>query len=190
MGSSGKRFGLATPVTRGRFSDPDFEAKAQQIREYWQSMTGSPDSHGRSHLTRVPVNSTLGTADQASRWLETSAAPRIRRGLLRMLKIVLPVAFLVALPFAVRDAGPAWAAHLGHGRPGIFTAYAESCNRTCTWYGTFTAADGSYQNGLQLADGGRDRSHPDREQEAPVSLQSDDGHLGRMLDGEPIADRR
>jgi len=29
----------------------------------------------------------------------------------------LPVAFLVALPFTVRDAGPAWAAHLGHGRP-------------------------------------------------------------------------
>ena len=73
----------------------------------------------------------------------------IRRSLTAIL-MLLPV---VVLPFLVLQAGPAWSAHLGHGQRGIFTAYDESCNRSCNWYGTFSGDEGLVKNDVMIADG-------------------------------------
>jgi hypothetical protein len=53
--------------------------------------------------------------------------------------------------FGIRDVGPAWAAHLGRGVPGVFTATSarqwQDCTQTChtstEWFGTFTSRYGA-----------------------------------------------
>ena len=90
-----------------------------------------------------------------------SAFTGTRRGLYVLLgfarlwvALTLALAFaLVVLPFTLRDVGPAWSAHLGHGEPGIFTAYAKSCSSTCSWYGDFTADSGYTRTDVGLASG-------------------------------------
>ena len=68
--------------------------------------------------------------------------------------LTLALAFALAvLPFTLRDVGPAWSAHLGHGEPGIFTAYAKSCSPTCSWHGDFTADSGYTRTDVGLASG-------------------------------------
>ena len=68
--------------------------------------------------------------------------------------LTLTLAFALAvLPFTLRDVGPSWSAHLGHGEPGIFTAYAKSCSSTCSWYGDFTADSGYTRTDVLLASG-------------------------------------
>jgi len=90
-----------------------------------------------------------------------SAFTGSRRGLYVLLgfarlwvALTLALAFALAvLPFTLRDVGPAWSAHLGHGEPGIFTAYAKSCSPTCSWHGDFTADSGYTRTDVGLASG-------------------------------------
>jgi len=90
-----------------------------------------------------------------------SASTGAGRGLRILLGVTRPWVLLTAalafalavLPFTLRDVGPAWSAHLGHGEPGIFTAYTESCSRSCSWYGDFTANSGYTRTDVLLASG-------------------------------------
>jgi hypothetical protein len=64
---------------------------------------------------------------------------------------------VVLIYFGVGDVGPAWAAHLGHGTPGIFTATSAqqwqdcggSCHTATSWFGTVTTRQGS-RAGVEL----------------------------------------
>jgi hypothetical protein len=159
---AGKRFRLGAPVSGGVMSDPQFAAKVQQIQEYWRTATGSA---GASSATVSAGASTAGpgphvAAHAAARGIHIDARPltaaRVTRRITQVVFLILP---LIVIGVSMGDIGPAWAAHLGHGERGIFTAYASNCSqRPCAWFGTFTSFDGVNVNGLQLAAGG-DVSH-------------------------------
>jgi len=58
--------------------------------------------------------------------------------------IGLPVIAAMGLLFGAFDLVPAWQAHGGGGTPGTFTAEREECGRrSCSFYGSWVAADGS-----------------------------------------------
>jgi hypothetical protein len=58
--------------------------------------------------------------------------------------IGLPVIAAMGLLFGAVDLVPAWQAHGGGGTPGTFTAEREECSRrSCSFYGSWVAADGS-----------------------------------------------
>jgi hypothetical protein len=69
--------------------------------------------------------------------------------------VVFAIFSIVLIGVSAAHIGPAWAAHLGHGERGTFTAYAKNCSqRPCAWFGTFTGSGGVNSNGLQIASGG------------------------------------
>ncbi len=162
--TSGTRFRLGAPVDGRVARDPEFWEKLLQIRNYWRTLQSPSDNPS--------------TIERAGRGRDTGAIP-VDAGPGKALKALLAItqpaallsfalAFAVAtFPFMVRDIGPAWSAHLGHGQPGIFTAYAENCSNTnfgthCTWYGTFTGDNGSSRDGMLLASGGHIRQAGDQ----------------------------
>lgn len=56
----------------------------------------------------------------------------------------LPFVVFIGFRAAVTDLVPAWQAHGGSGTVGIFTAEREECGkRSCDFYGSWVAADGS-----------------------------------------------
>jgi hypothetical protein len=57
--------------------------------------------------------------------------------------VLLPLMATMLLYYGSFDLVPAWRAHNGNGTVGIFSADEERCSRTCSFYGTWTAADGS-----------------------------------------------
>jgi hypothetical protein len=55
----------------------------------------------------------------------------------------LPLIAVIGLVFGSADLVPAWQAKSGSGTAGTFTADREECGRSCSFYGTFVAADGN-----------------------------------------------
>ena len=68
---------------------------------------------------------------------------------------VLPAILVLVLAVSVWVMGPAWAAKLGHGTRGTFTA--ELCVKqkgVCNWHGTFVSDTGTDQrNNISIGDG-------------------------------------
>ncbi|MEY9871765.1 hypothetical protein ABH931_001238 [Streptacidiphilus sp. MAP12-33] len=67
-------------------------------------------------------------------------ADRLKRWIWRY---AVPFFALVLIAFSALDIGPAWAAHLGHGTRGTFTATSVSCDKSCFYTGDFVSTDGS-----------------------------------------------
>jgi hypothetical protein len=58
--------------------------------------------------------------------------------------IGLPIIAFAGLYYGGADLAPAWQAKSGHGVVGTFTAVREECGRrTCSYHGSWVAADGS-----------------------------------------------
>lgn len=152
----GTRFHLGAPIDGRVARDPEFGQKLLQIRDYWRTLQSPSDK---------PCTTERARSGRVTGTIRVDAGPG--KSLKALLAITQPAALLslalvfavATFPFLLRDIGPAWSAHLGHGQPGIFTAYAENCSNTrfgthCTWYGTFTADNGSSKDGMLLASGG------------------------------------
>jgi hypothetical protein len=145
---TGKRFRLGAPVSGGVMSDPEFAAKVQQIQEYWRAATGSADT---SAFEPGPQAAAAGTARGIRLDARPAPAVKFARWSVRVTGLV---GALVLIGVPAGGIGPGWEAHLGHGERGTFTAYASNCGQSpCTWFGTFTGADGVSVNGLQISDG-------------------------------------
>jgi hypothetical protein len=54
-----------------------------------------------------------------------------------------PLFAAFTLPYVLQDIGPAYRAEFGHGTPGVFTATARDCGKTCTSTGDWIADDGT-----------------------------------------------
>lgn len=65
---------------------------------------------------------------------------------------IIGVGSVVVLTASVPGLPPTLHAARGEGIRGVFTAQAESCARTCTWDGTFTAASGKARPGITYDD--------------------------------------
>jgi len=115
---------------------------------------------GQDAMSELLLQRTQEGVERA-RTADPLASIGTRRGLSILLGVTRPwvlltvaLAFALAvLPFTLRDIGPAWSAHLGHGEPGIFIAYTETCSRSCSWYGNFTADSGYTRTDVLLASG-------------------------------------
>jgi hypothetical protein len=69
--------------------------------------------------------------------------------------ILFGLIFLLVIVVTAVTAVSGWAVHFGAGQHGTFTEVSQSCGRNaCLWDGTFTAANGSVQQGVTLANGG------------------------------------
>jgi SPFH domain / Band 7 family len=139
-----------------------------------RSISPVPD-RGRAGATRQHSAGPSTAADAVNELVLQRAGEAIRRldqpghsskllGLMSQFcfKVAIPGLGILALSFAIPSIGPSWAAHLGHGSPGIFTATAASPSADCSgachsyiWHGTFTARDGTVVTNVRLADGGR-----------------------------------
>jgi hypothetical protein len=152
--NSGRRFFLGAPVSSPVMRDPLFLNRVDQIISYW----------GRA-IEDFLKPEDRATSDPALRARQTTARPGTRKAgpgrpgpylrFLRLLGWLAAVGLLVLgavlLFFGIRDVGPSWAAHLGHGVPGVFTATRprqwQDCTQTCRtateWFGTFTSRYGT-----------------------------------------------
>lgn len=118
-------------------TDRAFAAKFAQIRGAWQAATGStgPEADMKSIWTRGRVLLTAGMTVQ-----------------------LIAGAVIAA---AVSYYGPAFTAHDGGGAPGVFQSEIVNCPQPgCTWFGLFTADDGSVRYAT-LAPGGPLIGQPD-----------------------------
>lgn len=111
---AGDHVRLGAPVSRTG-AGPEFSGGFRQIRAAWQRATGI-----------------VGTPETAApTWSKTAALLGVAVGV----QVLALVVIFVTLPYFV----PAWAAHAGNGRPGVFTAAIRNCpQRGCSWFGTFT----------------------------------------------------
>jgi hypothetical protein len=146
---SGRRFVLGAPVSSPVMRDPMFLDKYDQIIGRW-----------RHALDDVPKPEGAAAAP-----LTTGLAREARQGphlaSLRWIGWVIAAGVgalgVMLLFFGIRDVGPAWAAHLGHGVPGVFTVTSaqksQDCTQTChaatEWFGTFRSRYGT-RVGVQL----------------------------------------
>ena len=116
--TAGDRVRLGAPVSRTA-GDPQFTRQFRQVRESWQRATG---------ITDTPDTEAPGRPAGAF-WLGAAAG----------IQVLALVVLFATLPYFV----PAWAAHEGGGTPGVFTSGQRNCpQRGCSWFGTFTTADG------------------------------------------------
>jgi hypothetical protein len=141
--TGGRHFWLGAPVDGGIMPDPEFAAKIGQIRDYWNRAVTINPPEGLTTLEWLR-GSGLGPGVRAA--ADAGPGPWLKFLLaITRLPVLLSLALvfvIVVLPFTLRDIGPAWSAHLGHGQPGIFTADTETCSKTCSWYGTFISDTG------------------------------------------------
>jgi len=151
---SGQRFFLGAPVSSPIMRDPLFLDKVDRIVSYW----------GRAVEDLVKPED-RATSDPALRAWPTTARPGTPKAgpgrpgpylqFLRVIGWLAAVGLLaigaVLLFFGIRDVGPSWAAHLGHGVAGVFTATSprqwqdctQSCHTATEWFGTFTSRYGT-----------------------------------------------
>lgn len=67
--------------------------------------------------------------------------------------IGLPLIAVIGLVMGSQDVVPAWQAKLGTGTAGTFAADREDCGRrSCSFFGTFTASDGTRRTDVILYD--------------------------------------
>ncbi|MBV1850911.1 hypothetical protein [Catellatospora tritici] len=76
----------------------------------------------------------------ADKRLDAAREVRYRRWFFRY--FMPPMALVFAILGGI-DAGPAWQAWHGQGRPGWAVTEERTCNRTCSWTGTFRSDDGA-----------------------------------------------
>jgi hypothetical protein len=137
--ASGDRLQLGMPVRAGLMPDPNFEAKAERIRAYWQAAIGAQPAVSAA----VPV--------------VTGGSVPVRLRTFRRLGVeLILVAAVITVPFTVRGSGPALLARLGYGQQGYFTATTFTCDSSCYWVGDFTPARGApLRTGFAMAPGAR-----------------------------------
>lgn len=163
--ASGRRFLLGAPVNSPVMPDARFFDKYLQIVSYWQNATGHtvPAGPAPESLTfRLAHEAALESSRAAHapaagrnglRTLPGSRGPYLQSmtWLGRLAAAGIAAVGVVLLYFGAVGVGPAWAAHLGHGTPGIFTATGaqqwqncgESCQTATNWLGTVTTRQGS-----------------------------------------------
>ena len=131
--NSGRRFFLGAPVSSPVMRDPLFLNRVDQIISYW----------GRA-IEDFLKPEDRATSDPALRARQTTARPGTRKAgpggpgpYLRFLRLVgwlaavgLLVLGAVLLFFGIRDVGPSWAAHLGHGVPGVLPPPGHASGKT------------------------------------------------------------
>jgi hypothetical protein len=90
------------------------------------------------HISGTLPGRESGTASRRPR---TSGAPKLRL----LWRFVAPIVFVTLVCLGTLHLGPAWSAHLGHGRIGTWTVTQIDCGSKggCTALGTFDSADGS-----------------------------------------------
>jgi hypothetical protein len=126
---NGRQFRPSLPVSGGVTKDADFEASAQKVIEYWRRSAGpDPALAGQRQEHRDGPGATI------YRWVAIS---------------LLSLFLTAALATTLVEGGIAWAAHLGAGQSGYFTA-VSSCGASCGWNGTFTGPDGSITYGVSM----------------------------------------
>ena len=118
--TAGKRFRLGAPVSGGVMNDSQFAAKVQQIQEYWRAATGSADA---STAGPFPQPAATGAARGIRVHARPVTAVRVLRRIMQVVFTIVPLIIIIA---TVGGIGPAWAAHLGHGERGTFTAFSKS----------------------------------------------------------------
>ncbi len=115
---AGDHVRLGAPVSR-TMGDPEFTRQFRQIRKSWQHATG---------ITGTPETA-APTWSAGVAWLGAAIG----------VQVLALVVIFVAVPYFV----PAWAAHEGGGKPGVFTSVVRNCpQRGCSWFGTFTTGSG------------------------------------------------
>jgi hypothetical protein len=87
-------------------------------------------------------------------------------------RLVLPAFVAITLPILVSNIGSTWSARLGGGVAGTFTASRVECDRSCSWYGDFAAADGSRHRVNVLLGSG---AHIERVGQRVAAVDTDDG---------------
>jgi hypothetical protein len=113
---AGDHVRLGAPVSR-TIGEPEFNRQFRQIRASWQQATGITG-------TAEPMRFTFA---YGTIW----AAAAIVAQLLALIFV------LCAWPYFA----PAWAAHEGEGKRGVFTSSVSNCPQPgCSWFGTFTTA--------------------------------------------------
>jgi len=115
---AGDQVRLAAPVTR-TMGDPEFTRQFRQIRQSWQ------------RAARI-----TGTAETAA---PTWAVGAARLGAAAGVQVLALVVIFASMPYFV----PAWRAHVGEGKPAVFTSAIRNCpHHGCSWFGTFTTTGG------------------------------------------------
>jgi Bacterial PH domain len=164
--NSGQRFYLGAPVSSPIMRDRMFPDKYRQIISYWrhavQDLSKPEDPASGSLITGLANETAIAGSAAAPLTGLTSARPaHPKPGQGQYLKSLRWIGWLAAAGFAasgavllffgIRDVSPAWAAHLGQGVTGVFTATSarqwqdctQSCHTATEWFGTFTSRYGT-----------------------------------------------
>jgi hypothetical protein len=138
-------------LDEGEPSDPIENAKEEaELRSLASAV--AVDGVARSHdWDEAP------TEDQLPRSLDERWGERLW---LLLWWVGVPIFMIFIFPLLVQDVGPAYRAEFGHGTPGVFTATARECGKSCSSTGDWVANDGGRNRHHVTLASGAGAPHP------------------------------